>query len=102
MKYLRSLLISLFVLLISSFATSQTIVSGGGDIGAQINAAEAAMSTQYCFTNVKSDVVDRVVQEYAGKAELGVNSFTVWHRNYDNAFYDLFMNGGRFSVPPLL
>jgi hypothetical protein len=56
-----------------------------------VNAAEAAMSSRYCYTNVNSSAVDRVVQEYSGMAELGVKSFTVWHRNYDNAFYELFM-----------
>jgi Protein of unknown function (DUF4238) len=65
-----------------------------------INAGEAAMSTRYCYTNVNSPAVDRIVQEYAGQAELGVKSFTVWHRNYDNAFYDLFMTGGHWTDPP--
>jgi hypothetical protein len=52
--------------------------------------------------NVNSPAVDRVVQEYAGKAELGVMSFTVWHRNYDNAFYDLLMNSGQWTDPSRL
>lgn len=66
----------------------------------EINGAQASMSTRYCYTNVNCPAVDRVVQEYAGSAELGVKSFTVWHRNYDNAFYDLFMGGGQWTDPP--
>jgi len=65
-----------------------------------INAALASMSTRYCYTNVNSPLVDRVVQEWAGNAELGVKSFTVWHRNYDDSFYDLFMNDGKWIDPP--
>jgi len=65
-----------------------------------INAAQASMSTRYCCTNVNCPAVDRVVQQYAGNAELGVKSFTLWHRNYDNAFYDLFMSEGRRTDPP--
>jgi hypothetical protein len=67
-----------------------------------INATQASMSTRYCYTNVNSPEVDRVVQEYAGSAELGLKSFTVWHRNYDDAFYNLFMNGGEWTDPPRL
>jgi hypothetical protein len=67
-----------------------------------INAAQASMSTRYCYTNVCSLSVDRVVQEWAGSAELGVKSFTVWHRNYDYAFYEIFMNGGKWKDPPRL
>ena len=58
------------------------------------------MSTRYCYTNVNSVAADRVVQEYAGDAELGVKSFTVWHRNYEQPFYELFMNGGKWIDPP--
>ncbi|MGC9197811.1 MAG: hypothetical protein ACP5E5_02600 [Acidobacteriaceae bacterium] len=65
----------------------------------EVNAAEASLSTQYCYTNVNCPAVDRVVQKYAGTAEMGLRSFTVWHRNYDDTFYDhlLSMDGGRLT-----
>jgi len=43
MKSLRFVTFTFFLLLIPGFANSQTIVSGNGDIGAQINAAAAAL-----------------------------------------------------------
>jgi len=69
---------------------------------AAINAAQAAFASRYCFTNVNSLELDQVLQPAFGAAELGVKSFTVWHRNYDESIYDLLMNNGRFVPPPRL
>jgi hypothetical protein len=67
----------------------------------EINAAEAAFSSRFCFTNVNSPRIDEIVQRNYGKARMGVNAFTLWHRNYDNVFYELLMQDGKWADPPL-
>ncbi|MGA2572455.1 MAG: DUF4238 domain-containing protein [Terracidiphilus sp.] len=66
----------------------------------EVNAAQAAFAARYCFSNIKSDEMNKVVQENLGKAELGVKGFTVWHRNYENTIYEILMSGGRWVEPP--
>lgn len=58
----------------------------------EINAAQAAFAGRSCFSNVESAEIDRIFQENFGKAEMGVKSFTIWHRHYDTALYDILMN----------
>ena len=69
---------------------------------ADINAAQAAFASRYCFTNINRLELNQVLQPAFGAAELGVKSFTVWHRNYDESIYELLMNNGRFVPPPRL
>jgi hypothetical protein len=57
----------------------------------EVNAAQAAFAGRYCFANKESSAIDRVVQENFGKAELGVRGFTLWHRDYSTAIYDILM-----------
>lgn len=65
----------------------------------EINAAQAAFASHFCFTNINSAEVDEVLQQNFGKAQLGVTAFTVWHRNYDNAVYEILLNNGRWVDP---
>jgi hypothetical protein len=58
----------------------------------EVNAAQAAFATRFCFSNIYSAEINQLFQENFGKAEIGVKSFTVWHRNYGNAVYDILMN----------
>ena len=58
----------------------------------EVNAAQAAFAARSCFSNIESAEIDRIFQENFGKGEIGVNCFTIWHRNYDTAMYDIFMN----------
>jgi len=69
---------------------------------AEINAAQAAFASRYCFTNANNPELDQVLQPAFGMAELGVKSFTIWHRNYDESIYAILMNNGRFVPPPRL
>jgi hypothetical protein len=62
--------------------------------------AQAAFAGQYCFANIRSSAIDDIMQNHFGKAQLGITAFTVWHRNYDESFYELFMNGGKWVDPP--
>ncbi len=58
----------------------------------EVNAAQAAFALRSCFSNLGSTEIDRIFQENVRKAEMGVNCFTVWHRNYDTAIYDILTN----------
>jgi hypothetical protein len=58
----------------------------------EVNAAQAAFATRFCFSNVRNPGIDQLFQENFGKAEIGAKSFTIWHRNYGNAVYDILMN----------
>lgn len=56
-----------------------------------INRVQAACADRFCYSNVRSDAIQRVMQENFGKAELGVKAFTVWHRDYRSAIYEILM-----------
>ncbi len=58
----------------------------------EVNAAQAAFARRSCFSNIESAEIDRIFQENFGKAEIGVKCFTIWHRHYDTAVYDILMN----------
>jgi hypothetical protein len=60
-----------------------------------INAAQSAFATRYCFTNINSQEIDRILQGSFGKAEIGTRSFTLWHRNYTDTYYELLLKGRR-------
>lgn len=57
----------------------------------EVNIAQAAFAARACYAHLKSDALDRIVQDNFGRAELGVKSFTVWHRDYSTAVYDILM-----------
>jgi hypothetical protein len=67
----------------------------------EINAAQAAFASRCCFANVNNSAVDRILQANFGKAELGVTAFTVWHKNYADKVYELFMKPGKWIEPPV-
>jgi hypothetical protein len=61
----------------------------------EVNAAQAAFASRFCFSNIQSSAIDQLVQENIGRAELGVRGFTLEHRDYSTAIYDILM-----SQPP--
>lgn len=61
-----------------------------------VNGAQAAFATRFCFANVQSAEIDEMFQKNFVKAEIGVRSFTVWHRNYSNTMFEILMNDGRW------
>jgi hypothetical protein len=67
---------------------------------AEINIAQAAFAYNACFANQNSQELDSIVQNHISSVKLGQNAFTVFHRNYDNAIYDILMNSGRWVDPP--
>jgi hypothetical protein len=67
----------------------------------EVNIAEASFATQYCFTNIFSPKLDEMLQAHFGQTRLGVNAFTLRHRDFTNTMYDILMNPGRGSAPPV-
>lgn len=66
----------------------------------EINIAQAAFAYRDCFANIYKPEIDALVQAHISTSRIGDNIFTVWHRNYDEAFYKILMNGGRWVEPP--
>jgi hypothetical protein len=57
----------------------------------EINKAQASFARRACYSNMQSETIQKLIQENFGKAELGVKAFTVWHRDYRTAIYDILM-----------
>jgi hypothetical protein len=68
----------------------------------EVNAAQAAFSTNHCFTNIRSSDLDGAIQPHFGRAVLGVNAFSIRHRNYANTMFEILMNKGNWVNPPLV
>lgn len=66
----------------------------------EVNIAQAAFAYRDCFANVFKAEIDALVQRYISSVRIGDNVFTVWHRNYDNALYDILMDRGGWREPP--
>lgn len=60
----------------------------------EINIVQAAFAHHACFANRRSDEIDKIVQENIHKFKIGQNVFTLWHRNFDEMFYDIMMQHG--------
>jgi len=62
----------------------------------EVNAAEAAFA-EVCYTNVCNNSLNQHLQKYFGRAEIGVNAFSLRHKDYVTAFCNhLILHG----VPP--
>jgi hypothetical protein len=55
---------------------------------------QAAFAHYACFANRRLDEIDKIVQENIHKLKIGQNVFTLWHRNFDEIFYDIMMQHG--------
>lgn len=62
----------------------------------EVNAAEAAFA-EACYTNVGSTSLNEHLQRYFGLAEIGINAFSIAHKNYVRLFCEHLIAGG---VPP--
>lgn len=62
----------------------------------EVNIAQAAFAYRDCFANLYSGEINALVQNYISTVRIGDNVFTIWHRNYDNAIYDILMSRERW------
>ena len=66
-----------------------------------VNIAQASFATHHCFTNIRSDSLDAALQPNFGRVRLGINAFSIRHRDYSNSMFDLLMNRGKWVDPPV-
>lgn len=66
----------------------------------EVNTAQASFAHSTCFASQNRREMDEIVQRHISSVKLGVNAFTVFHRNYENSIYDILMNGGQWVEPP--
>jgi hypothetical protein len=52
---------------------------------------QAACSTKYCFSNIKSQEIDAVLQPEFGKMRMGITGFNTHHIDYNQALCDILM-----------
>ena len=48
----------------------------------EVNEAQAAFATRYCYTNINEPTLDAIIQSKIGQNKIGINVFSVRHRNY--------------------
>ena len=66
----------------------------------EVNEAQAAYATRYCYANVNHPALDSIIQSKLGRNKIGINVFSLRHRNYENTMFDLLMTGGtEFHAP---
>jgi hypothetical protein len=58
----------------------------------EINEAQAAFATQYCFSNIKSDELDVVLQPKFGTLRMGVNGFNIVGFNVNRNMFECLVN----------
>ncbi|HEY5213639.1 MAG TPA: DUF4238 domain-containing protein [Acidobacteriaceae bacterium] len=64
----------------------------------EVNAAQAAFA-EACYTNIGSNSLDQELQPHFGEKEMGINAFSIRHRDYVTAFSVLL---SRMEPPPNL
>jgi hypothetical protein len=67
----------------------------------EVNRAQASFATQHCFTNIHCDKLDSDLQPCFGRVRLGINAFSFRHRDFSDTMFNLLMNRGRWTEPPL-
>lgn len=60
----------------------------------EVNIIQASFAREACFADRKSDEIDTLLQENIHKLKIGQNVFTLWHRNFDEKFFDIVMQQG--------
>ncbi len=61
----------------------------------EVNAAQAAFATHHCYAHCNSAGIDAILQPIFGTTKIGINAFSVRHRNYTDTMFHLLMSGGR-------
>lgn len=66
----------------------------------EVNEAQASFSTEYCYANTDDPALDQIVQPHLGTRKIGINAFSVRHRNYEDTIFELLMSDARkFQAP---
>jgi hypothetical protein len=66
----------------------------------EVNRAQAAFATRYCYAHKNDPAIDRDLQSQFSLNRIGINSFSVRHRNYADTMFELLMSrGSSFQAP---
>jgi uncharacterized protein DUF4238 len=60
----------------------------------EINEAQAAFATQYCFSNIKSEELDAILQPKFGTCRMGVNGFNIVGFDFHRKMFEALVNAG--------
>jgi hypothetical protein len=66
----------------------------------EINHAQAAFATRYCYAHKGDPAIDKVLQSVFSQRQIGKNAFSVRHRNYNDTMLEILMSGGSSFRPP--
>jgi hypothetical protein len=61
----------------------------------EVNEAQAAFATKHCFTNLRSEALDAILQPKFGQLRMGDNGFRIMGINYEEKMFEILMNIGR-------
>jgi hypothetical protein len=66
----------------------------------EINHAQAAFATKYCYAHKSDPAIDKVLQSIFSKRQIGINAFSVRHHNNNETMFEILMSGGSsFGTP---
>lgn len=66
----------------------------------EVNRAQAAFATGYCYAHKNDPTIDHDLQSQFSQNRIGIDSFSVRHRNYADTMFELLMTGGSsFRAP---
>ena len=80
-------------------AVARTLRPRQPSIG-EINQAQAAFATRYCYAHKNDSRIDVILQSRFSRSKIGINAFSVGHRNYENTIFELFMSDGHNFIAP--
>jgi hypothetical protein len=60
----------------------------------EVNRAQGAFATQYCYAHKNDPQIDKDVRWQFGRAQIGVTAFSVGHRNYSDKMFEILMSSG--------
>jgi len=61
----------------------------------EINMAQAAFATEHCFTNVRDEALNQLLQSYFGTVRIGIEGFSIRHIDYNESFFKILMGQQR-------
>jgi Protein of unknown function (DUF4238) len=66
----------------------------------EVNRAQGAFATRYCYAHKNDPQIDKDFQWQFSRGQIGVNMYSVRHRNYNDTMFEVLMSGGSsFKAP---
>jgi Protein of unknown function (DUF4238) len=61
----------------------------------EVNLAQAAFASDFCYTNQLSDTLDAALKPYFGIAKIGTTAFSIRRREYQQTLFEILKDGRR-------